>query len=321
MHTHTCTHAHTQIQQKQVDLFCKTHNLSQQALQLPGETEGDTECLYRHLLLNDKTNTMFCFVPKAGCTNLRVLFFMAQGMVPRSQLQASRDKVNQELLEGVQYSQSFLSRSNTQRSFVLNHYFKFMMYRDPLERLLSGYRSKVERFPLIGLDDDTPHYNWLRKAVYLETHPLLYKEYVRNEGAKGVNISFSDFINFWLTQPKSLQIDEHFRSIFSLCQPCRVRFDFYGNFNSFNTDSEVLIHKIHSSSKFLRQGYYSSDESTGTLTRRYYSQLSKTQRVKVVELLRQDLNFYYHLFPDVRTSHPTETHSHCEQRGTLPLLL
>ena len=165
--------------------------------------------------------------------------YLSLGMVPRSQLQASRDKVNQELLEGAQYAQSFLSRSDTQKSFALNHYFKFMMYRNPLERLLSGYRSKVERFPLIGLDDNTPHYNWLRKEVYKVTHPLLYEEYLRTEGARPVNISFSDFIDYWLTQPESLKVDEHFRSIFSLCQPCRVKFNFYGDFKNFNTDSEV----------------------------------------------------------------------------------
>ena len=177
------------------------------------------------------------FVTHMAC----FLNHLSPGLIPRSQLLATRDMVNQEMLEGVQYAQSFASRSNTQRKFALNRYFKFMMYRNPLERLLSGYRSKVERFPLIGLDDDRPHYNWLRKEVHNATHPLLYEEYVRTEGAKGVNISFSDFIDFWLTRPESLKIDEHFRSIFSLCQPCRVRFNFYGNFKNFNTDSQASV--------------------------------------------------------------------------------
>lgn len=67
------------MQEKLVEEFCSSHNLSHQALQLSEATNDDTNCLYRHLLLNDKTSTLFCFVPKAGCTNLRVLFFVAQG--------------------------------------------------------------------------------------------------------------------------------------------------------------------------------------------------------------------------------------------------
>ena len=160
-------------------------------------------------------------------------------MVPRSQLQASRDKVDQEMLEGVQFANSFLSRSNTQRNFALNHYFKFMMYRNPLERLLSGYRSKVERFPLTGLEDEQPHYNWLRKAIYENMHPAKYQQYLLRGGAPPVNISFSDFIDYWLTRPESLVNDEHFKTIFSLCQPCRIRYNFYGNFKNFSTDSQV----------------------------------------------------------------------------------
>lgn len=162
-------------------------------------------------------------------------------MIPRTQLQASRDTVNQELLEGVQFGHSFLSRSNTQRNVSLRNYYKFMMYRNPLERLHSGYRSKVERFPLIGLEDDQPHYNWLRKAVYASTHPAKYEDFVLNDGVSAVNISFSDFIDYWLTEPENLKIDEHFRSIFSICQPCITRFNFYGNFKDFDTDSQVCL--------------------------------------------------------------------------------
>ena len=156
-----------------------------------------------------------------------------------SQLTASRDSVDQERLEEVQYAQSFLSRSNAQRAYTFKHYYRFMMYRNPLERLVSGYRSKVERFPLVGLDNDKPHYNWLRKAVYSETHPDEYNEFVRNKGKTGVNITFSNFIDYWLMQPEEIRVDEHFRSVFAVCQPCRTRFNFYGNFKHFHRDAQV----------------------------------------------------------------------------------
>lgn len=57
--------------------YCHKHNLSDQALQLP---EGNsTGGLYRHLLINDKARTLFCFAPKTGCTNLRMIFFLVLG--------------------------------------------------------------------------------------------------------------------------------------------------------------------------------------------------------------------------------------------------
>jgi hypothetical protein len=35
--------------------------------------------LGRHILLNSRSKAAFCFVPKIGCTNLKILFFIAQG--------------------------------------------------------------------------------------------------------------------------------------------------------------------------------------------------------------------------------------------------
>jgi len=61
-----------------VEKFCTKYNISMLQHKLPREDEGQ-KSLYRHLLVYDKTETLFCFVPKTGCTNLRILFFLVQG--------------------------------------------------------------------------------------------------------------------------------------------------------------------------------------------------------------------------------------------------
>lgn len=60
---------------------------------------------------------------------------------------------------------------------------------------------------------------------------------------------------------------------------------------------QVLIKKIHTTPKFLRSGYYNRDSSTSARTQRYYRQLSRVQKMNIVEFLKLDLDFYYHLFP------------------------
>jgi hypothetical protein len=67
-----------QFQQQQVARFCHYYNMSHDAGVLPTSNVSATP-LYRHLLLNDKAQTIFCFAPKAGCTNLRLLFFLVLG--------------------------------------------------------------------------------------------------------------------------------------------------------------------------------------------------------------------------------------------------
>ena len=120
-----------------------------------------------------------------------------------------------------------------------------MMVRNPLHRLVSGYRSKVQRYPLTGLNNSKPHYNFLRKAIHLKLHPQEYIEYIRKRGRDEINITFSDFIDYWLLQPEEIKFNEHFRSMFEICQPCRTRFTYFANFNNFEEDTQILVERIN----------------------------------------------------------------------------
>ena len=101
------------------------------------------------------------------------------GFIPLSQLLESRDKVSQ---KGIELQESFLNHNDINRKFSLRHYFKFMMVHNPLHRLVSGYRSNVQCYPLTGLNDSKPHYNFLRKAIYLQMHPKECAEFLRKRG-------------------------------------------------------------------------------------------------------------------------------------------
>lgn len=178
------------------------------------------------------------------------------------------------------------------------------MYRQPLERLVSGYRSKVARYPLSGLYDDKPHFNWLRKSVLLQTQPEQYSAYIHCRGKTAINISFPDFIQYWLSEPPRLKDDEHFSPISSLCQPCRTQFTFYGNFKQFNVDSQILVENIKAEPQYLRDSYYGGD-TTAQVAPQLYAQLSQQQKHKVLALLAQELDFFYHIFPEEVNSHKT----------------
>ena len=212
--------------------------------------------------------------------------------------------MDQNRLESAQFAESFYSRNNPHRLYALKHYFKFVMYRHPLERLVSGFRSKVERYPLMGLSENKPHFNWLRKAIFLHTHPDRYNAYLRARGKTAVNITFPDFIEYWLSEPPKLKYDEHFRSISSLCQPCRTQFTFYANFKHFDVDSQLLVAKIKARPEYLRQSYYTGlYDSTAALAPTLYAQLTQEQKIRVLKFSAQELDFFYHIFPEEVNSH------------------
>lgn len=177
------------------------------------------------------------------------------------------------------------------------------MYRNPLERLVSGYRSKVQRYPLIGMEQNSPQYNWLRRSVYEFKHPREYKVWCDAGSKTPVQISFPDFIDYWLSRPLALRHDEHFRPVAELCHPCRSRFDFYGNFRNFEEDAAILQMRIGAKESYLRRGYYNSTTQTISLLVDYYEQLNENQKSSIFNRLWFELDFVYRIFPEEVNTH------------------
>ena len=260
----------------------------------------------RHNLLDHTHRVLLCFLPKVGCTNLKLLFFASQGLIPYSELEKARDLINQEKLMAVVHRNNLQGNRISLREDLRSlDYFKYVMVRNPLERLVSAYRSKIERYNLTGVLKDTPHYNWARREIFKHLHPVQYRLWAKEGMSRPVKISFGDFITYWL-QPDLIEFkyDDHFMSFLHICQPCRTRFDFYGNFRHFARDAQVLIDKVGGSYSDLRQGYYSDDTlSTDERMKLYYSTLSQSQKTDVIRKMALELEFHYTIFPGERDSH------------------
>ena len=256
----------------------------------------------RHALYDENHRAMFCFLPKVGCTNLKILFIVNQELYPRTELDKPRENLDKEIFRSA--LKQFRNQTNEKLiATSFDSYFKFMMVRNPLERLLSAYRDKVEKYSRNFSVTTDPSFTWLRNDIFKRSHPELYMQWVE-DGMKPVKNSFYDFINYWLNPGgSSIAHNDHFSPMIDVCKPCKVRYDFYGNFKHFDRDAQVLVDRIGASSSDLKQGYYSEDSSTDQRMNVYYSTLTETQRIAVVKKMSLDLQFYYTLFPEERDSH------------------
>ena len=195
-----------------------------------------------------------------------------------------------------------MAKNEHEKQEIIKNYYKFIMYRNPVERLVSGYLSKVRGYPLIGLQPSLPERNWLRHDIYKRTHPSEYKRWVGSGANVSITISFPDFVKHWIATG-GLKIDEHFETIYDLCSPCQVRYSYYGNFNSFEKEVGVFNDRIHGNMDQLLYAEKRSDGPTFSSTPKYYSQITNQQKKKIIEILSTDLLFYYTLFPAEKDSH------------------
>ena len=278
-----------------MDKYCRRHTLHDEKRELPA----------KQLLLHKEKEVAFCYVPKSACTTFKILLLHSQGMLPDQYLDYNKHKQPH---VAPKLHEILLSTLDSQeRETALRNYFKFVMFRHPLERLLSGYRSKMSMAVKSeekmmdennrDVEGDILLYD--KELLILRAYPDTYLRWKAAHESYPVNITFSDFINYWVTSERLSQ-NAHFNSVLRLCRPCTVRYDYYGNFKTFRSDSKLLMDRIGASEDELRPQYpKSSDE----LVNKYYGQLTEDQKLKILRKLAPELRFYYMLFPPEKDTH------------------
>jgi hypothetical protein len=184
-------------------------------------------------------------------------------------------------------------------------YFKFMIVRNPLERLVSAYRNKIEG-PVSYTKQETFPNNMKVKILeqYHEAELQYWRRMNQHEnGSLNISVSFSDFVRHFVDMDV-MKLNEHFQPSMDICHPCIIKYDFYGNFRNISTDVAQLIKKFHTESRFYQDySLHSSSEQTSQILIRYYSTLSHRERVQLMGKLYDELLFYYTLYP-------ADSHSH-----------
>ena len=98
------------------------------------------------------------------------------------------------------------------------------------------------------------------------------------------------------------ELNEHFAPMIELMQPCRVRYNFYGNFKTLSNDMKMITDKLNVSNEYFHEGRkdYTSTNVTSALVEEYYSTVSSKVKKALYKDFYKELDFYFHLFPEER---------------------
>ena len=240
---------------------------------------------------------------------MRIFFFLSQGIIPEHVLSVdiSDSYLHQELevnyLEGALGYASFLSSrlSDEQRLWRVKNYYKFTFVRNPLERLLSAYLDKMATPIPYNLRLNLNNYPMkLQQEILNATNNGLYSY---RKGTFQLHMPFEEFIQ-WIIDTDQDMINEHYAPLIVNAQPCRIRYDFYGNFKLYDSEMGHLIKKLDANPKYFpTSATHKSGNKTEDLVQQYYSQLPEDLRQQLFHKFYQELDFYYHLYPEDSLSH------------------
>ena len=117
------------------------------------------------------------------------------------------------------------------------------------------------------------------------------------------NLTKPDFESYlrWIIDTPNRELNEHFAPMVHLLQPCRVGYNYYGNFKDLSMDMSLITHKLGVPLKyFLNFDYYlyDSENRTDNFVVSYYAAVSDEVKKALFWDFYEEFQFYYNLFPE-----------------------
>nr|XP_028583731.1 carbohydrate sulfotransferase 10 [Podarcis muralis]XP_028583732.1 carbohydrate sulfotransferase 10 [Podarcis muralis]XP_028583733.1 carbohydrate sulfotransferase 10 [Podarcis muralis]XP_028583734.1 carbohydrate sulfotransferase 10 [Podarcis muralis]XP_028583735.1 carbohydrate sulfotransferase 10 [Podarcis muralis] len=178
----------------------------------------------------DKHKILFCQTPKVGNTQWKKVLIVLNGAFSSIE-EIPENIVHDHEKNGLPRLSSF-SDSEIQERLKL--YFKFLIVRDPFERLISAFKDKFVRNPRFE--------PWYRHEIApgiirkyrknrTETRGLQFEDFVRYLGDpnhRWLDIQFGDRIIHWVTYVE-------------LCAPCEITYSVIGHHETLEEDAPYIL--------------------------------------------------------------------------------
>jgi hypothetical protein len=168
-------------------------------------------------------------MPKVGCSNLKRIFVVMEGLYP------SVEKVNIHIMNQEIVRLDNKKFTKEQQEYMLKNFYKFMIVRDPFERLVSAYRNKWQN----------------KRNVELHAHlgKTIIEKYRYNNTRTvetGNDVSFTEYARYLIDSP-AWEVNEHWMQYEELCRPCNVKYDFIASIDTLSRDVTHAMRQIHAS--------------------------------------------------------------------------
>ncbi|XP_071542915.1 carbohydrate sulfotransferase 11-like isoform X2 [Panulirus ornatus] len=231
-----------------------------------------------HLLVDDRHKAIYCYVPKVACTTWKRLWLILSGIsnatnpldIPEEKPHVDHHKM---MLVKQPYNTTYLQRK-------LYTYTKFLVVRDPYERLVSAFRDKFEG---------------TGSAYYQQSYGYhIMKKYRHTfRGAdipkSGKGLTFTEFVRYIIDHP-SERADEHWKPYSLLCYPCAIQYDVISKYETLAEDSERFLRLIKAPEDLHFPAFNPSN--TSALLSSYMGRLSSRQRKALRRNYQKDFRMF-----------------------------
>jgi len=200
------------------------------------DTVNKSTRAWYEMYYDDQIDYVYCLISKVSCTSWKATLMMLTGKLSKFQ---RPEQLTVGIIHDHKNSDKYIERLEKvlpvfrNWRFTESRYFTFMFVREPLERLVSAYRDKLN-------EDDSYHH--VNIAIVRQYRPQDYSPLI-----KRYNVTFPEFVRFVLDQRATGQVlDRHWIPQYELCRVCQLRWDFIGHYETLREDADCVVSRLKS---------------------------------------------------------------------------
>lgn len=191
------------------------------------------------IFVSDKHKILFCQTPKVGNTQWKKVLIVLNGAFPSVE-EIPENIVHDHEKNGLPRLSSYSPPEVTQR---LSSYFKFLIVRDPFERLISAFKDKFVLNPRFE-----PWYKHDIAPAIIRKYRRIHRDHDREEEEHGAGLRFDDFVRYLGDSEGRGRLDRqfgahiiHWVTFSELCAPCEIRYDVIGHHETLEQDAPHIL--------------------------------------------------------------------------------
>ena len=241
---------------------------------------------FQSLYVDDDHKVIYCDIPKVASTSWKVFFANLSEKVDPDDYGKLHDLVHDTKYQSEINFRYLWNYTYEERMYRLQHYFKFLVTRNPFDRLISAYENKFAQ--------ETYQSNWYHVNVGTE----IIRKYRENPSAEslkeGRDVTFEEFIQFFTDRSNILNhgFDLHWWRIQGICHPCLINYNYIAKIETFREDIGNIMENIVPGKIPNFPHLNSNMDKTSTKITQYYSQLSQGTLHSVQRFYDIDLKLF-----------------------------
>ncbi|CAH1786658.1 unnamed protein product [Owenia fusiformis] len=190
---------------------------------------------------------IYCRVPKIGCTLFKRIMYVINGNTISIDPYDIPPLIAKDLP-----IKRFENYSRQQVEYMLKHYTKVLIVRDPLDRLISGYFDKLYSI--------NPNFWYKAGAPAIN----IFRKHISSWKSKqcGFDTTFEEFLLHIIHRyANRIPLNKHWRSIYDMCFPCNINYDIIGHIETYSKDISHILGTIHAEHSIKMRSNYSRLEN------------------------------------------------------------